>query len=500
MPRSPRTTLRLLALAGAMVLLTGSLAVPVTVAGRPGAVRLLVTFRRGTPDVVADRLAAGGGRLVDRIEQLRVRVVRVPEAAADRIMAGLARNPAVERVEREGTVAATWLPSDPLWGYQWEQRQVRAPNAWNVERGTSRTVVAVVDTGVQLSHPDLVDRLVSGHDFVNDDWRPRDDHGHGTSVAGIVAATANSIGVAGMCAKCRIMPVKVLDAKGIGLWTNAAKGIIWAADHHADVINLSFGGPTGGSVLGDAIAYARSHGAVVVAAAGNFDTTAKFYPAAFSGVISVAASDPLDVRYPWSDYSTRWVDMAAPGCTWATKRGSDYGSFCGTSAAAPVVSGIAALMDSARPGISRSTIESILTSATIRTPWPFTKYGRVDAYRAVYRAVHGRWPSTSQFLPVAPLRSPADEVTLLAGNHAGYRFDDQGAIIRGKSVTLPADAAAHTSKRSRIPTRTGHWLYLVDGELAGYWVQESSTTYLTPDPTPTPTPTPSPTPTPIPTP
>ena len=119
---------------------------------------------------------------------------------------------------------------------------------------------------------------------------PADDNGHGTSVAGVIAATANSIGVVGMCNRCRIMPIKALAANGTGLWTVVAKGIVWAADHGADVINMSFGGPVGGDILQNAIRYARDRGVVVVGSAGNYGTTAPFYPGAFPEVFSVAAS------------------------------------------------------------------------------------------------------------------------------------------------------------------------------------------------------------------
>jgi thermitase len=485
-----------------VALLAGSVASPLAAAGAPppaarhGFVRLAVTFKAGTPDAVAGRVARSAGKVVNAIDALRVRVVQVPAAAVDQIRKAWSTNPHVERVETDGRVAATWIPPDPMWAQQWEKRQVRGPRAWNVERGTYRTVVAIVDTGVQLNHPDLSSRIVDGYDFVNHDRRPSDDNGHGTAVAGVVAASSNALGVAGMCSRCKLMPVKALDANGIGLWTVAAKAITWAADHHADVINLSFGGPTGGSTLGNAIAYARSKGAVVVAAAGNFGSQDLFYPGAFAGVISVAASSEWDLQYSWSDYSTSWVDVAAPGCTWATRRGSSYGSFCGTSAATPMVSGIAALLDSARPGISRREIESILTSATIQTPWAFTRFGRIDAYKAVYRAVHGTWPTTPQLLPGRPLLVPEDDVTLLAGNRFGYRFDTYGAMIRGRSAKLGTDEAVHASKRTTIPGRPGHFLYVTDGDLAGYWVPESDWAFLTPDPTPTPTPTPSASPSP----
>jgi thermitase len=354
------------------------------------------------------------------------------------------------------------------------------------------TVVAVVDTGVQLNHPDLTGRLVSGHDFVNNDSRPSDDNGHGTAVAGVVAATANSIGVTGICNRCQVMPVKALAANGTGYWTVAAKAIIWAADHRADVINLSFGGPTGGSTLQNAIAYARWKGAVVVASAGNYGTTDLFYPAAFPGVVSVAAATSGDLRYSWSNHSTGWVKLAAPGCTWATHVSSGYGSFCGTSAAGPVVSGIAGLVESARPSLSRGQIESILYDSAIRMPFAFTRYGRIDAYRAVHRARYGTFPSQAHLKPTSPLLSPAEELTFLPGLHAAYRFDAAGAIVRGAGISLAANGVAHTSKRATIPGRSGHWFYLVDGSMPGYWIPESERVFLAPDPTPTPVPSASP--------
>ena len=346
---SPRRAVSLLL---TLSLLAASAAVPVPVAGAPSTVRLVLTMRPGTSHSHADRLSnVPGGKLVARIDQLNVRVVEVPAAAVANARGRWARLAEVVSVESDGLVSADWIPPDPLWTNQWEQRQVRAQKAWDLQRGERTTIVAVVDTGVQLKHPDLAVRLVPGRDFVNNDATPADDNGHGTSVAGVIAATANSIGVTGMCNRCRIMPVKALAANGTGLWTVAAKGIIWAADHGADVINLSFGGPTGGAVLQNAIRYARSKGAVVVGAAGNYGTTAAFYPGAFPEVISVAASTPDDLRYDWSNSSTSWVEVSAPGCTWTSKWHSQFGGFCGTSAATPMVSGIAALVRSARPGM-----------------------------------------------------------------------------------------------------------------------------------------------------
>jgi subtilisin family serine protease len=486
-----------------LFLVTSSVAVPLPIVGAQGMaeeVRLVVAFRRGTDDAQAARSAArGGGRIVERIPQLGVLVVELPAAAVANAKAAWASDPQVAGVETDGTVQATWTPTEPLWGYQWEQRQVRTPLAWDISRGRASTVVAVLDTGVQPTHPDLEAHLVGGHDFVNRDRRPRDDNGHGTAVAGVIGALAsNHAGVAGACNRCAIMPVKVLDSSGSGYWSVAAKGIIWAADHGADVINLSFGGPSASSTLANAVAYARSRGAVVVAAAGNNGTTGYFFPAAYTGVISVAATADLDLRYSWSNYSSSWVTLAAPGCTWTSKLRSTYGSFCGTSAAAPVVAGVAALVESANPALTGPEIEAILRASGVPTPYGISLSGRIDAFEAVHRAAYGSAPPWTTLRPKAPRLPDGTRLVFRSGDHIGYRFDANGAIVATKRISLAATSGASTSKRQLIPTRAGYWFYVKDGGLTRYWVLESSRVYLAPQATPTPTPVPTATPTPTP--
>ena len=421
-------------------MLLSSMAAPVSVTGGPSTVRLVVSFRPGTPATRADQLAAAGGRVVERIAQLDVRVVEVPAVAAEHARGWWAAADEVASVEADGLVAVDWIPPDPFWEDQWAPRQVRAHKAWNLERGSETTVVAVVDTGVQLNHPDLKDQLVSGHDFVNNDNRPRDDNGHGTAVAGVVAAVANSIGVAGICVRCRVMPVKTLAANGTGWWTVAAKGIIWAAKHKADVINLSFGGPTGGSVLQNAISFARSKGAVVVGAAGNYGSNDLFYPAAIAGVISVAGSDDLDRRFSFSNYST------ALGRHGSTRLHVDNREvqqlrnllrheLCDTGG---VWRGGAGRIGQARPD-PRTNREHPARIPRSRRRSPSPGWGGSTPTR----------PSTARCM--APRRaarlssrprhciSPPAEVTFLAGKHAGYRFDASGGILRGSGITLAGE-------------------------------------------------------------
>ncbi len=436
-----------------------------------------------------------GGRLVERIDQLNVRVVEVPAAAVANARSRWARLAEVVSVETDGVVSVDWIPPDPLWAKQWEQRQVRAQRAWDLERGDRTTIVAVVDTGVQLNHPDLAVRLVPGRDFVNNDGRPADDNGHGTSVAGVIAATANSIGVTGMCNRCRIMPVKALAANGTGLWTVAAKGIIWAADHGADVINLSFGGPTGGDILQNAIRYARDKGAVVVGSAGNYGTTAPFYPGAFPEVLSVAAS--TSVRP-----ALRLVELLD-----LLGRGGRSGLHLELRVALHV----RRLLRDQRGGADGLGHRG---PGALGAPGHDALAGRVDPEGGHRRRCPSRSPASAASTPTRRSTGPCtatsraarrsshrlrcwirrQEVTLLAGDHAGYRFDADGAILRGAGLQhrchdlRPHLEAQHHPgpQRLLVPARGRR-----PGRLLGRRVVQ---VFLTPAATPTPTPTASPSP------
>ena len=168
------------------------------------------------------------------------RVVSVSVLRRWSAIRALNADPRVVSVELDATASVAVEPNDPSWGKQWGPRRVRAPQAWSMSTGSRETIIAIVDTGVDETQPDLRGRVMRGWDFHNNDARPRDDNGHGTAVAGVAAAAGNDrVGIAGMCWRCRIMPVKVLNANGSGSHSNIAAGIIWAADHGADVINLS---------------------------------------------------------------------------------------------------------------------------------------------------------------------------------------------------------------------------------------------------------------------
>jgi subtilisin family serine protease len=321
------------------------------------------------------------GATVDQsIGAIDTKVLEVATGQVEEAIDSLEDSPAIEYVEREVVLeAAATVPNDTLWQEQWGPRRVRAPRAWDATKGSSRVVVAVVDTGVDYGHPDLQGLFVPGYDFVNSDADPRDDQGHGTAVAGVIAArTQNHEGQAGMCWKCSVMPVKVLDRSGSGPTSTIAAGIVWAATHGARVINLSLGGAGTTQALQDAVRFAASQGVVVVAAAGNSGSSTRFYPAAYADALSVAATTSGDNLYDWSNRGRDWVQVAAPGCNVAPVRGGGYGDFCGTSSATPIVSGIAALALSLDPGLSKHALEQALRR-TARHGIGGVEYGRVNA-------------------------------------------------------------------------------------------------------------------------
>jgi len=231
-------------------------------------------------------------------------------------------------------------PNDPLWSREWGPQAVGLPAVWAHPAATRSVVVAVIDTGVDPTQPDLSGRVLPGWNELTGTADTDDDNGHGTAVAGVVAArTGNALGTAGYCRTCSILPVKVLDASGHGSSTTIAAGIDWSVAHGADIINLSLTLTTRDPTVSAAVARALAAGVIVVAAAGNGGDTTVNYPAGEPGVVSVAADDPSGALYAWST-SGDWVTVAAPGCNLTTSLGGGFGEFCGTSSAAAALSGI----------------------------------------------------------------------------------------------------------------------------------------------------------------
>jgi subtilisin family serine protease len=291
------------------------------------------------------------------------------------------RGPAAPLGAQAPATPVAVTPNDPSWPQEWGLARVQAPGAWALATAARPAVVAVIDSGVDPSQPDLQGALVPGADFADASGSTADQYGHGTMVAGVIAARGgNGQGVAGACWSCLIMPIKVLDANGSGTAESIAAGIRYAADHGANVINMSFilSGPD--PDVEAAIAYAHAHGVLVVAAAGNSGGGDPTFPASYSYVVSVAATDPADQLYSWSTRGS-WVTLAAPGCTVTTAMGGGFAPFCGTSAAAPLVAGLAGLAWSSGSK-TEADVEAALEQSA--TPLPgAVGSGRVDALRLI---------------------------------------------------------------------------------------------------------------------
>ncbi|PPS67755.1 MULTISPECIES: peptidase S8 [Streptomyces] len=284
---------------------------------------------------------------------------------------------------------ASVIPNDPLFAQQWGLKRIKCPEAWERNRGSDSVSVAIIDTGVDLDHPELAPLLKQGKDFVDlgpdpmaspgwvfegdflgvDDF-PQDEVGHGTHVAGTIACRSNNReGVTGVTWECRLMPVRVLARirrlsdnliSGTGSAADIAAGIRWAVDHGARVLNLSLGGPQATEVERDAIAHAINHDVVVVAAMGNNGRRTQSFPAAFDDVIAVGATDPLDRKAIFSNTGPH-IDVSAPGVNiLSTFLDDTFSPSDGTSMACPHVAGVAALLLSLGPGLSARDVRQIL--------------------------------------------------------------------------------------------------------------------------------------------
>ncbi len=355
----------------------------------------LVGYEPGTSE--AQRLAlieAAGGRLLRHLPALSADLVAFPTAqiasgspAEAELMSAMAEQAAVSYVEPNYTytISAPFTPTDTLLSQQYAWSRIDAYDGWGLSRGSANVVIAVIDSGVQLDHPDLQGKLVAGYDFVQNDSDPGDPVGHGTHVAGTAAAaTNNGAGVAGTCPECRVMPVRVISATGSGFVSDIAEGIVYAADRGAKVINLSLGGAAS-STLKSAVDYAWGKGAFLACAAGNSGTssTADAYPGAYDNCFAVAATNSADGRASYSNYGV-WVEVGAPGDQiLSTYKGSTYSLLSGTSMAAPHVAGLAGLL--ASQGYSNAAIRERIcaTADDIAGTGGSWSCGRINLERAL---------------------------------------------------------------------------------------------------------------------
>jgi subtilisin family serine protease len=377
-------------------------------------VQILVKPKPSLSESALDALLSSlGARQHDSIPALDVRIIRVPQQASEKLLLALQRNQDVEYAEPDFIATAIGTANDPYFtgGNQWYLTKIQAPQAWDSSTGNSTGIVAIIDTGVRASHPDLSGKVLQGYDFINNDSDATDDNGHGTAVAGLCSAASNNgIGMAAVAWANPILPVKVLGADGSGTYSGIANGITWSADRGARIINLSLGGTSSSRTLQDAVNYAWNKKSVIIAAAGNNGNNTAFYPAACKNVVAVSATTSSDTRPSWSNYGS-YVDLSAPGENILTLQGSSsYASWNGTSFSSPITSGVAALMAAANPALSNASIvDLLLKNCDDIGAAGYDVYfgnGRVNANRAVAAALATVQADTTA--PTLTISSPSD--------------------------------------------------------------------------------------------
>ena len=366
--------------------------------------RLIVLHRGAPTDANAQRaLTAQGAKVHRRLDALGATIIDVAPGTEESVRQALAGNPLFRAVEYDYYAHAGATPNDQYYSSQWYLSKIQAPSAWNTGTG-SGAPIAVIDSGVDGSHPDLASRLMAGWNFVTGSSNTADTSGHGTAVTGVIGAIANNgIGVAGITWQNPILPLVAVDSTGYASYSNIAAAIQYAADHGARVINVSLGGSQASTVLQSAVNYAWNKGAVLVAAAMNNSSTTPMYPAACTNVIAVAATDENDNLASFSDYGS-WITLSAPGTDMMTTTfDGGYGEWYGTSLATPVVSAVAALALGANPSLSAQQLVTLLeqNADNVGSSSVFG-YGRVNAYRVIQAAV-GSAPAPT---PPAPTPTP----------------------------------------------------------------------------------------------
>jgi thermitase len=376
--------------------------------------RIIVMPRAGLSEVdLASVLRVHGGKPT-RIGQSGLFIVDLPAQASEKaVVEALAHNPHLKfaELDRRGSINAVW--NDPYLGSEWHLSKIGAPTAWDVSQGSGVTI-AVLDTGVDGSHPDLSSRMVPGWNYVGDNSNTSDVMGHGTKVAGSVAAASdNLIGVSSVTGQARIMPLLVADSSGYFYYSNIAQALTYAADHGARVATISLEGMYKSLTVQNAAQYMKSKGGLVAVSAGNNGIDENVTPT--TTMIPVSATDSNDALASWSSYG-KFVAMSAPGVgIWTTTVGGGYGAVSGTSFSSPITAGVIALIMAANPKLSNTQVETALYASAVDLGASgrdiYYGYGRVNAAGAVQAAIQTTSTADTQ-PPTATIASPGAGTTV----------------------------------------------------------------------------------------
>jgi len=384
------------------------------------------------------------GSSLGKLRGLEIHVVNVRPGDEQASVTQLLRNPHVQFAELDVLVQPSATVNDPNFSSEWHLPTIGASTAWDIALGSGVTI-AILDTGVDGTHPDLAPRLVPGWNFYDNNSNTSDVYGHGTAVAGTAAAAMNNgIGVAGVAGNANIMPVRISDPTGYALWSTIAQGLTWAADHGARVANISYAVANSATVI-SAANYFRSKGGVVAVAAGNTGAVDNTSPT--SAMLVVSATDASDVRASFSTYGSM-VAIAAPGVNiYTTANGGGYRYASGTSFSSPIVAGTAALVLSRRPDYSPSQVDAVLKSTAMDLGTGGTDIyygaGRVNAAAAVLQAASsGPGDSTPPTVAIASPTSGSVSGTVTVAVNASDNVGVTRVELRVNGAMVATDTAA----------------------------------------------------------
>ena len=404
------TLFAFLVLAMMCIALTGSTAFAGERKDSPGKKRILVQYREGVENGKTRMLIQRHrGRVVRPLRGINARLIEIPddENIAE-VIENLSKDPLVKFAEEDRLLPPEEIfANDPYYDAAWHLGKIEAPSAWETSMGEG-VIVAILDTGVDEDHDDLLGQTVPGWNTYDNNDDTSDVYGHGTMVAGVVAAASdNWIGVTSIAWDAIIMPVRISRPDGYAYTSDIAEGIAWAADNGAQVANISYDVSESLTVQ-SAAAYMQEHGGVVVVASGNRGGDRGFVPS--TALISVGATDSNDVRALFSSYG-EYLDLVAPGVgIYTTRLGGGYSTPAGTSFSSPVVAAVAALMISVNPALDPVRIDAILkeTADDLGEEGDDVYYGagRVNAAEAVLAA--WEWGNPDSEVPVVAIVSPAE--------------------------------------------------------------------------------------------
>jgi thermitase len=445
--------------------------------------QILVKPRAGLPEGEFENiLKQNNGQSVEAIGSLNVHVVNVPAQAEEAVVRALSKNPNVEFAELDKAVElSATTPNDPQFPSAWHLPKIQATTAWDFSKADG-IVIAILDSGVDGSHPDLVNQMIPGWNAVDGSTATSDINGHGTAVAGTAAAASNNAtGVAAIAWNAKIMPVRITNSTdGYAYWSDVARGLDWAANNGADVANISYEVTTSSSVT-SAAQRMRSKGGLVVVAAGNGGIDPGYTDNPY--VISVSATTSTDEKASYSNYGA-FIDVGAPGSSiLTTSRGGSYGFWSGTSFASPATAGVIAMIMSANPNLTPDDIEKVLENSADKVAGgvhPYFGNGRINASNAVQLAMTTTVSDTTT--PTATIFSPSAgaivngivQVEVNAGDNVGvtevslytngqligtdgtapYQFSWDTTSATDGNVTLTAhakDAAGNDGVSSGLP-------------------------------------------------